>query len=114
MAMESRTILGSVREKKGNKPQETHNNDIGTQEYKPSLQACVSFCSVMGVIIIMVVAVLMAVWQSEEDEMKKRKECFYDGERLEVLLHKRELGKALLLVDTLHRKNPHDPQLLFR
>lgn len=72
-----------------------------------------SFCSVMGIIIIMVVSVLVMSWRSEEEELKKRKGRLYDGERMEVLLHKRELDKALRLVDTLHRKYPHDPQFYF-
>lgn len=76
-------------------------------------RAIVSFCSVMGVIIIIVVSVLVMSWHSEKEELKKRKERLYDGERMEALLHKRELSKALRLVDTLHHKYPNDPQFYF-
>lgn len=57
--------------------------------------------------------VLIYAYSPQDDEMKRKKERFNDGQRLEALLCDRQLNDGLLFLDTLKTKYPNDPLFCF-
>lgn len=73
----------------------------------------IMFCCAMAIIIALAVTTILRVQKKDEEDHEAKKERFDDGEMLENLLCNRKLKEALLLIDTLHTKYPHDPQSYF-
>lgn len=63
--------------------------------------------------IAVVVTAMLVVQKNSEDEYRRKKERFDDGEKLDALLCSRRLDDALLFLDTLRTKYPHDPLFCF-